>query len=72
MAQSYYERHNGFYPPLADCTYDAGKGTYTIHLYEMVDDGGGYSHTATSAWYEVNSQGIGTDTLFGTAVNLSE
>ncbi len=71
MAQSYYERHNGYYPPVADWTYNAGTGTYTIHLYEVVSDGDFGSHTATSAWYEVNTQGVGTDTIFGNAIDLS-
>lgn len=71
MAQSYYDRHNGYYPPLADVdSYDAASDTYTIHLYEFVQDEMG-GHTATSAWYQVNSQGIGTDVIFGTAVDLS-
>ena len=69
MAQSYYQRHFGYYPPAADYE-NNGDGTYTIHLYENVNDGE-FSHTATSAWYRVNSQGIGNDVIMGDSVDLS-
>lgn len=71
-AQNYYQAHSeyGYRPPQASCT-DNGDGTYTIHLYEIVDDGNGYSHTATSAWYEVDSTGAGKDTILGNAVQLN-
>ena len=29
---------------------------YTVHAYEIVDDGGGQSHTATFGWYEVSKK----------------
>ena len=69
MAQMHYKRISGFYPPEADAE-DNGDGTYTVHLYEIVPDGDGTYHTATSAWYTVNASGVGVDDLFGSAVNL--
>ena len=69
-AQRYYYESNGFFPPEAE-VYDNGDGTYTIHLYEIVDLGKGFVHTATSAWYTVNAYGIGVDDIFGTPVSLA-
>ena len=69
MAQAYYERHKDYYPPVAEFT-DNGDGTYTIHLFEIVDDGNGTTHTATSAWYTVDAGGIGKDDIMGDEVNL--
>ena len=69
MAQMHYKRISGFYPPEADAE-DNDDGTYTVHLYEIVPNGDGTYHTATSAWYTVNASGTGVDDLFGTAVNL--
>lgn len=69
MAQDYYNRHNGYYPPEADWTEE--NGLYTIHLYEVVDNGDGTTHTATSAWYEVDKYGKGTDIIMGNEVDLS-
>jgi hypothetical protein len=69
MAQMHYKRISGFYPPEADVE-DNGDGTYTVHLYEIVPNGDGTYHTATSAWYTVNASGVGVDDLFGSAVNL--
>ena len=70
MAQMYCKRISGFYPPEADAE-DNGDGTYTVHLYEIVPNGDGTYHTATSAWYTVNASGVGVDDLFGSAVNLN-
>ncbi len=69
MAQMYYFRHNSFYPPEADVKAN-GDGTFSVHLYEIVNNGDGTYHTATSAWYTVNASGIGTDDIFGNPVNL--
>ena len=69
MAQMHYKRISGFYPPEADVE-DNGDGTYTVHLYEIVPNGDGTYHTATSAWYTVNASGVGVHDLFGYAVNL--
>ena len=71
MAQDYYERHKSFRPPVADYT-ENEDGTYTIHLYEEVDNGDGSTHTATSAWYTVDKNGDGTDDIWGDAVHLTE
>lgn len=29
-------------------------GSYSVHVYEVVDDGDGMAHTATFAWYKVD------------------
>lgn len=50
---------------------DHGDGTYTVHLYEIVNDGDNAWHTATSAWYTVDAAGVGIDDIFGTAVDLA-
>lgn len=70
LAQEYYSRNQGFYPPEADWV-DNGDGSYTIHLYEIVRLDGGESHTATSAWYTVDAYGIGTDDITGESVALT-
>ena len=69
MAQMHYKRVSGFYPPEADAE-DNGDGTYTVHLYEIVPNGDGTYHTATSAWYTVNAAGVGVDDIFGNTVKL--
>ena len=71
MAQEYYNRHKNFYPPIADYQAKEG-GKYQIHLYEVVDDGNGTTHTATSAWYTVDAHGVGTDDIYGEAVDLTK
>ena len=71
MAQDYYNRHYNYYPPVADYETKEG-GKYQIHLYEIVDDGNGYTHTATSAWYTVDAHGIGTNDISGEAVDLTK
>lgn len=69
LAQEYYNRNHGFYPPEADFT-DNGNGSYTIHLYEIVKLDGGESHTATSAWYTVDAYGVGKNDITGESVDL--
>lgn len=69
LAQDYYERHQGFYPQETEWI-DNGDGSYTIHLYEIVNLDGGESHTATSAWYTVDSHGVGTNDITGEPVDL--
>ena len=69
MAQLYYYRHHNFYPPEADVEQN-GDGTFSVHLYEIVNNGDGTYHTATSAWYTVDASGIGADDLFGEPVDL--
>ena len=71
MAQDYYEKHNDFRPPVADSASNS-DGTVTIHLYEIVSNGDGTFHTATSAWYTVDSKGVGTDDITGESVRLAE
>ena len=71
LAQMYYLRHYGFYPPEADVDVNQ-DGTYSIHLYEIVDHGDGTHHTATSAWYTVDASGYGTNDLLGGTVDLVE
>ena len=69
MAKAYYEKNSGFLPPEATCTAN-DDNTYTIQLYEIVDDGDGAYHTATSAWYTVDKGGSGTDDILGTSIAL--
>ena len=69
MAQMYYYRHYGYYPPAADVEAN-GDGTFSVHLYELVDNGDGSWHMATSAWYTIDASGIGSDDLFGSYINL--
>ena len=69
MAQMYYCRRHAFYPPEADVS-DNGDGTFTVHLYENVNNGDGSYHTATSAWYTVDDSGAGKDDIFETRIDL--
>ena len=69
MAQGYYSRAYNYYPPVADYTVN-DNGTYTIHLYETVDEGDDTAHTATSAWYIVDAGGVGQDEILGIPVNI--
>ena len=71
MAQMYYYRHNNYYPPEADVE-DNEDGSFSVHLYEIVNNGDGTYHTATSAWYTVDASGIGTDDIFGNHVDLKQ
>lgn len=70
LAQEYYDRNSGFYPPEAEYV-ENDDGTYTIHLFEIVDLGEGLTHTATSAWYTVDEYGIGTDDIYMEPVDLA-
>ena len=69
MARAYYEDEGGFLAPKAECTPN-NDGTYTLHLYEIVEDGEDSWHTATACWYTVDAFGTGTDDVMGTAVQL--
>jgi hypothetical protein len=69
MGQWYYMKNNGFFPPKADVKQNA-DGSFTIHLYEVVDLDG-VKHTATSAWYTVDQYGVGADDIYETPVNLT-
>ena len=72
MAKYYYKKtsKDGYYPPIAECTEEA-DGTYTIGLRERVDDGNGDYHFATYAWYNVNADGKGQDTMAGSSVDFT-
>ena len=70
MARAGYEKETGFLAPEAECL-DNGDGTYTIHLYEIVQEDGSW-HTATSGWYTVNAFGEGTDDVMGGQIQLQE
>lgn len=67
-AQIYYFTRNGFYPPEAEVEKNK-DGTFTIHLYEVVELDG-ITHTATSAWYTVDAYGKGFNSITEEAVNL--
>ena len=69
MAQQYYMKNHGFFPPKADVEQNK-DGSFTIHLYEVVDLDG-VKHTATSAWYTVNAYGVGADDIYETPVILT-
>ena len=60
-AQIYYFTHNGFFPPETEVEKNK-DGTFTIHLFEIVDPDG-ISHTATSAWHTVDKYGAGRDDI---------
>lgn len=70
LAQDYYYRTNDFYPPGAEYTSNT-DGTYTIHLYEDIQDEEGIVHSATSGWLTVNVCGIGQDDLTMQAVDIN-
>ena len=65
-AQIYYFTRNGFFPPEAEVEKNK-DGTFTIHLFEVVDLDG-ITHTATSAWYTVDKYGVGKDDITEQAV----
>ena len=70
LAQDYYYRMYDFYPPNAD--YKANKdGTYTICLYEVINDDEGTEHNATCGWLTVNVCGVGQDDMMLTAVDIN-
>lgn len=68
-AQIRYFSEKGFFPPEADFEKN-DDGSYTIHLYEVVDTDG-FVHTATSAWYTVDENGVGVDDIFGGKIRLA-
>ena len=68
-AQIRYFAKTGFFPPEADFEKN-DDGSYTIHLYEVVDTDG-FVHTATSAWYTVDEYGVGVDDVFGGEIRLA-
>ena len=70
LAQRYYFRNSGFFPPEADVTANE-DGSFTIHLFEIVDLDG-TTHTATSAWYTVDPFGVGVDDITEEEVYLAD
>ena len=71
LAQNHYYKTNDFYPP--NVSYTANKdGTYTICMFEMIEDDGGTPHSATCGWYTVNVCGVGTDDLMMQNIDLNE
>lgn len=71
MARAYYEVKSGYLAPEAECTAN-GDGTYTLHLYEIVEnEEEGIFHTATSCRYTVDAYGKGTDDITGAQITLS-
>ena len=69
MARAYYFKENDFLAPETECVKN-DDGTTTIHLYEIVEEDDGTSHTSTSAWYTVDGYGKGTDDIMGNTVEL--
>ena len=71
LAQNHYYKTNDFYPP--NVSYTANKdGTYTICMFEMIEDDGGTQHSATCGWYTVNVCGVGTDDMMMQNIDLNE
>ena len=67
-AQISYFVNYGFFPPEAEVTKNS-DGSFTIHLFEIVDLDG-LTHTATSAWYVVNAYGSGRNDITGERIEL--
>ena len=66
----YYKKHNQK-APIVEID-DIRGDLVTIHLYEIVNDGGGEGHTATHDWYYVSRKtGKGED-LFSNKIDLTE
>ena len=68
LSQLYYLRKTGFYPPLAELEKN-DDGSFSVHLFEVVTLDG-LAHTATSAWYSVDTNGEGVNDITGEAVSL--
>ena len=73
MAKYYYKKtsKDGYYPPEAYCQ-EEQDGTYTIDLRERVKDKNGDFHYATYAWYSLENNGKGEDTILGSSVDLTK
>lgn len=71
LAADYYYKNNNQKAPIVEID-DVRGDLVTIHLYEIVDDGGGEGHTATYNWYYVSRKtGKGED-LFSNKIDLTE
>ena len=69
LAQQYYFKGTGFFPPETEITQNE-DGSFSVHLYEVVETDG-VPHTATSAWYTVDSFGVGINDITGEEVYLA-
>ena len=70
LAQRYYFRNHGFFPPEAEVAVNE-DGSFTVHLFEIVDLDG-TTHTATSAWYTVDPFGVGVNDITGEEAYLAD
>lgn len=71
LATDYYYKNNNQKAPIVEID-DIRGDLVTIHLYEIVNDGGGEGHTATYNWYYVSRKtGKGED-LFSNKIDLTE
>ncbi len=67
-AQIRYFGNTGFFPPEAEVI-ENPDGTFTVHLFEIVDLDG-ITHTATSAWYTVDAYGDGRNDITEEEISL--
>ena len=71
LAADYYYKNHNQKAPIVEIE-DTRGDLVTIHLYEIVNDGGGEGHTATYDWYYVSRKtGKGKDFL-GNEIDLTE
>ena len=70
LAQHYFFSVHDFYTP-NESYRDTKGGSYTICLFETIDDEGGTSHNATCGWYTVNVCGVGTDDLMMQPIDIN-
>ncbi|MGP1567652.1 MAG: hypothetical protein ACTTHM_02935 [Peptoanaerobacter stomatis] len=71
LAKDYYYKKHNQKAPIVEID-DTRGDLVTIHLYEIVNDGGGEGHTATYNWYYVSRKtGKGED-LFSNKIDLTE
>lgn len=70
LSQEFYYKTYDFYPPNAD--YAANEdGTYTICLYEVINDAEGVAHNSTCGWFTVNVCGIGQDDMLLEMIDIN-
>lgn len=71
LAADYYYKNHNQKAPIVEIE-DTRGDLVTIHLYEIVNDGGGEGHTATYDWYYISRKtGKGKDFL-GNEIDLTE
>ncbi len=66
MAQDHYEKTEGYRPQKVEWTGNE-DGTWTLHLFDVVND-----HNVTIAWLTVDAAGKAVDEIMGTTFNLAE